>query len=144
MIGLVTLGLWGRTKYLLFFLLFFIVNYYCNDFLKHYIKETRPSAYKTTPGPTLKYENFSNHQSYGMPSGHAQEMFYSLIFLFLARTQFTVYSVAGIFVTAITVFQRFKNKRHTAEQLAAGAAVGSVVAYAAHSIASHMVIGGCA
>lgn len=144
MIVLVTFGLWGRTKYLIFFLLFFIANYYFNEILKSYIKEPRPAAFNSTQSPTLKYEYFANHRSYGMPSGHAQDVFYSLIFLFLAKTQFTVYSVAGIFVSAITVFQRFKTKRHSAKQLAAGAVVGGAVAYLAQLVASHMVIGGCA
>jgi membrane-associated phospholipid phosphatase len=144
MIILVIFGLWGRTKYLIFYFIFYIVNNILNKYLKTYIKEPRPVGYDITVAPTSKYEILNGAHNYGMPSAHAQSAFYSLIFLFLSRTQFTVYSVSAIFVGAITVFQRFKNKRHSVNQLAAGGLIGSIVAYVAHTVASHMVIGGCA
>ena len=143
MVFLVIFSLWGRTKYLLFYFVFWLIDWkWLNSQLKMYFKQPRPIGYNSNNSATAKYETFSEGHNYGMPSGHASSVFYSLIFLFLCNPMFTSYSMAGILIVAITLFQRFKTKRHTAEQLAAGAVEGAVVAKAAHWIASHMIING--
>jgi membrane-associated phospholipid phosphatase len=143
MIAIVTLALWGRTKFLLFYYLFWALDWnWLNAQLKMYFKQSRPAGYNADNSPTAKYETFQHGHSYGMPSGHASIAFYSLTFLLLCVPTFTPYSMAGIAIVAISLFQRFKTKRHTTEQLAAGALEGIVVANVAHWVASHMIISG--
>ena len=143
MVVIVTLALWGRNKFLLFYYIFWLLDWeWLNAKLKLYFKEPRPVNHKARNSPTSKYETFDHGHAYGMPSGHASIVFYSLTFLLLCVPEFTQYSMAAIAIVAITLFQRFKTKRHTVEQLAAGAVEGIVVANMAHWVASHLVIHG--
>lgn len=117
--------LWRRKIFLITYALFFIVNSFINGILKNIIQEPRPTGqiylneYDIVPNTAPS--------KYGMPSGHAQSTGYSITFLYLV-----VHSPALLILTAfigsLTIYQRFKYRRHTIPQLIVGLAVGSLVA----------------
>lgn len=134
--------LWGRTKYLLFYFLFLLTEKWLNSQLKLWFREPRPAGYNANNNETAKYETFGKAHYYGMPSGHAMSVFYSLTYIFLAKPLFTIYSMLAMFIAAITVIHRYKYKRHTAKQLAVGAVAGAALANVAYWVASHLIVKG--
>ena len=109
-----------------------LVNYLA----KGLIKQPRPSS------ETVHYftwDSFEDHfhkanrmgvQEYGMPSGHAQSVFFSLVFIHYALKNdwltFLYFCVA-----LITAVQRVIYKNHSLEQVIAGGIVGGGLGYLA-------------
>lgn len=89
--------------------------------LKDYIKDPRPTDSK----PFLASEHFKKHTN-GMPSGHAQQTAFSLMFSYLLTGRF-LYESLALFI--LTVAQRYVYKNHTALQLLVGALLGGFIAY---------------
>lgn len=124
----------SRTKTLVLYILFFIVNIFMNRSLKLLFREPRPT------GNTLfnDFENTEGSEQYGMPSGHAQSVAYTATFLYLFTKSPDIF-MGACFIGAITVYQRYKYKRHSISQLLAGATVGALVAGLCNKIYSYKV-----
>jgi membrane-associated phospholipid phosphatase len=116
-----------QKKYLGIYLLFFIINYYLIGFIKNLIKEPRPIGFSDSK----YYDGGDYSKSYGMPSGHSGLVFYSTMFLWLVKKS-TPLLIFELFMCAITIYQRYTYKKHTIEQLFAGALLGSTVAFIAY------------
>jgi membrane-associated phospholipid phosphatase len=116
-------NLWNQQKYLLSYLVFFIGNTILNKILKIIIKEKRPSD-----GVKIMNEEYSGEEIYGMPSGHAQSSFFSLSFLYLVKGS-PKWLIIELFIAVLTIYQRWKYRQHTLEQLFAGSFVGIGFAY---------------
>jgi membrane-associated phospholipid phosphatase len=113
-----------RTPYLMVFTLGSVLNTFLNTFLKSIFREPRPKGQI----PFIEHENLIHTQQYGFPSGHAQSAFFSLAFLFFANGPIsTVYSMT--FLTIITLYQRWKYRRHDIKQLVYGSLIGIVFAW---------------
>jgi membrane-associated phospholipid phosphatase len=74
-----------------------------------------------------------------MPSGHAQSSFFSNVYLWLV-TGSMGYFLSGLFIASITVYQRWRDKRHTIQQLALGAIVGTLFAYGSYYMLSKKIL----
>jgi membrane-associated phospholipid phosphatase len=118
--------LWNRPSYWILYIFGLILNIGLNTFLKQWIKQPRPDGHiQYLDHPTL-YD--TPGQNYGMPSGHAELVIYTLTFLFVLGYDWTI--IIGVaFFAAITVIQRFVDLKHTAEQLLVGSFVGGVLAW---------------
>jgi len=104
------------------FALVFVLSGWVNHIvLKNYINDPRPAGSMAF----LANEHIKLHQN-GMPSGHAQLTAYSLVFSYLYSGRYLYESIA---LFAVTIFQRFMFKNHTAAQLFAGSVLGVAVAY---------------
>ena len=123
------LSLWNEPAYLKSFILFLFANVYINKVLKIIIQQPRPVGYldKNDMG------SYDGIEKYGMPSGHAQLVFFCVVFLWMV-IQSPIMAMFGLFICALTVYQRWKCKKHSIEQLAAGAFTGSVVGFSAFLI----------
>ena len=113
-----------RTPYLIVFTLGSILNAFLNTILKSIFREPRP----TNQIPFLEHEDILHIQQYGFPSGHAQAAFFSLAFLFFANGPVSVVYCMS-FIAVITLYQRWKYRRHSVKQLLLGAVVGTGVAW---------------
>lgn len=110
-----------RTPYLIVFTLGSILNAFLNTILKSIFREPRP----TNQIPFLEHEDLLYIQQYGFPSGHAQAAFFSLAFLFFANGPISVVYCMS-FIAVITLYQRWKYRRHDIKQLFYGSLIGII------------------
>lgn len=108
--------LFYKKTYLYVYLLFFVINSCINRALKAIIREPRPNDQRF-----MLFEN--KEDVYGMPSGHAQSIFYSTTFLYLTTASYYLL-IISLFVCALTIYQRYHFRRHTLKQLFIGSLVG--------------------
>lgn len=105
------------------------VNHLINITIKNILKAPRPDSHKdpnfSNLKPTLK-NFFIVHKEFGMPSGHAQDTVWELIFLALYFQKPWLTIIAGMQVL-LTLWQRYKTRRHSIEQLAVGSSLGILV-----------------
>ena len=111
-----------RRIYLIIYAIFFVLNGLLNRVLKMWIREPRPDNSQFIN----EYDVNDGAEQYGMPSGHAQSVAYSVVFLFLATGSVRILS-STLFLSALTIYQRWAYHRHTEAQLGIGALIGSVV-----------------
>jgi membrane-associated phospholipid phosphatase len=116
-------NLWNQKKYLMSYLVFFIGNTIVNKILKIIIKQKRPGD-----GIKIMNEEYSGVEIYGMPSGHAQSAFFSIAFLYFVKGS-PSWLIIELFIAALTIYQRWKYRQHTVEQLFTGSFIGIGFAY---------------
>jgi hypothetical protein len=111
------------------YLIGFVINSLLNFVLKGIIKQPRPSEDKHVfnvwlnngmKGDRLWFDRF------GMPSGHAQSVFYSTFFIIFAL-QNTNINILYLIISLNTLYQRVKYKNHTVLQVIVGAIVGTII-----------------
>lgn len=106
--------------YLMVYVIGFMLNIKINEILKLLIKEKRPQGCE---------EDFKKGDAhyYGMPSGHAQMSFFSVVFIYLVVKNQPLLIWMSL-LGWITMFQRYNTKCHSIPQLAIGAISGGCVA----------------
>lgn len=127
-------ALLNRTIYLMTFVFGSFVNVFVNFYLKDVFREPRPERpIKFLDSGTLIGNNY-----YGMPSGHAQCVAYVAAFLYLAkvRVEFVCIIIA---VLILTVYQRWKYRRHTIMQLIMGSIIGGLFAWMVISLTRYQI-----
>lgn len=115
--------LWGNKGFWCAYLAVFMVNSFINKIAKVIIQQPRPDD-----GESIMNENYAGVEMYGMPSAHAQSVFLSLTFLYLVKES-PAWLLGELFIAGLTVYQRWKYRRHTLEQLGVGVVLGIFVAY---------------
>lgn len=118
----------NRMKYLCVFVIGSMINHTINLLLKHIFKEERP----TNPLPFIDSNNVSNelikYNYYGLPSGHAQSTLFALTFMYLTNANmYFLYTMSC--VTILTLYQRWKYRRHDMKQILFGAFLGMFFAW---------------
>lgn len=121
--------LFNKYTLLQIYLIGFVINSFLNFVLKGIIKQPRPSEDKHVfnvwlnngmKGDRLWFDRF------GMPSGHAQSVFYSTFFIIFAL-QNTNINILYLIISLNTLYQRVKYKNHTVLQIIVGAIVGTII-----------------
>jgi hypothetical protein len=112
----------SQKKYLISFLICIFINHYLNGILKSTIREPRPGRPRSNESET-KIDLVGNIDKYGMPSYHAQSVFFSTTFLYLVQKNPAMLFFEFVICT-ITLYQRFKYKLHDMRQLAVGSFIG--------------------
>lgn len=126
------LMLWVHTKYLKFYLLFILLNTFLNKILKNIIKAPRPY----NPDKYMiynKFEKTNGTETYGMPSGHAQSVSFTTIYMYLV-TKSKNLLIGGSFISILSLIQRYRFKRHSIKQLLVGLIVGCSLAYISYNL----------
>lgn len=114
------------------YVLGYIFNIITNYVLKQEIREKRPSnrfhSFHLDGRETyIELPHLGAHE-YGMPSGHAQCVGYSVVFSWFALHQpyiTLLYTIAGL----NTIYQRVKYKAHTWKQVGVGSILGALIGY---------------
>lgn len=115
--------LWIHRYYVTAFVSGYIGTFLLNGILKHLIREPRPADQLHING----HDQMLHADRFGMPSGHAQMTGYAVTFLYLViNSPFAI--VVAVFIGSLTIFQRYKYRRHTATQLVIGLLIGSITA----------------
>lgn len=117
------------------FLAGYFLNLMFNALLKHLIQEPRPSSkyHQFNLDFTEELVNASDlgAHEYGMPSGHAQSVFYCATFIHLALHNNFI-SAAYLFAALSTVYERILYKNHSVAQVTVGSLIGIIFAYATY------------
>jgi len=116
--------LYDRFFWCYVYITFVIINTFLNKGLKLLIKEPRPKDSKKYGS----FEKLEKEESYGMPSGHAQSAMFSVFFYYLLYGIDEIFYIM-LFVTLLTLYQRWYNKNHTITQLTIGLVIGGLFAY---------------
>ena len=117
------------------YIIFSLLNKQLNEILKLFFKQSRPKGQIYT---SIDHDKFKGSQFYGMPSGHAQSISFSIIFVYLiTRSQYFLLFMGLIW--GLTLYQRYKYKRHSIEQLALGSLVGGGVAFISYNITEQVI-----
>lgn len=128
--------LWGNGIYWTLSIVVFCINIFINIGLKQLIREPRPVG-----GQIMTiYDTYTGVLDYGMPSGHSQMAFGLVTFLYLVK-QSVSSLLGGLWIISLTVYQRWKYRRHSIEQLAVGAIVGILVAYISYTVITMGITG---
>jgi len=137
---IVILSLLKQIPYLKGYLVFLIINNFINWILKSSIGQPRPNGGKTLTGNDISKKDIENSDDmkYGMPSRHAQGVFFSLTFLYLVRKD-PLFLLLGLFLAVLGWYQRYTYKRHTLEQLFVGSVVGIVIGYISYLITKRYI-----
>lgn len=114
--------------YLITFIIGYSINIFINYILKGIIKDSRP-----VPNKKLLEIAIANHyriadNQYGMPSSHAQQCGFCLVFLTLVTNSpliFSLYAVVSVFIIA----QRICSKAHSFMQIFVGFLLGCIIGY---------------
>jgi membrane-associated phospholipid phosphatase len=135
LIFIVSWALRNQPKYMWVYLIAVFANNFINKWLKSLFLEDRPK----NPIPFSKYETYKNIESYGMPSGHASAVGFSIIYLLLVKSH-SIWLPICIFIGILTMYQRVKYRRHTVEQVCMGAITGGVCGWVAYSLATQWIL----
>ncbi len=82
--------------------------------------------------------NLLNSQQYGMPSGHAQNLFYSSIFILLTLKNGYI-SAFYFLLTLISLCQRILFKYHTPLQIVIGCIIGMIIGYTTYNLTTKKI-----
>jgi membrane-associated phospholipid phosphatase len=111
---------------LLVFIIGINLNAILNNYLKSLIKQPRPEH----PIKFLNSEHFdSKKEVYGMPSGHSQNVFFSITYLYLCNSHVIPWVLVGGFIFVLMFIERWLFHNHTIAQLIAGGIIGTIFAY---------------
>jgi membrane-associated phospholipid phosphatase len=120
--------LFNRHIYVFVFLFGSLINSLLNMLLKRVFREPRPNH----PLLFIDSNDLTGNNYYGLPSGHAQSVMFSLTFIYLTKNTdsnfiMTFYTMSCIAV--LTLYQRWKYNRHTIKQLLVGSVIGFFFAW---------------
>ena len=129
-----------------YYIVFLFLNTLLNTILKQLIQQPRPSIDKKHFAKIMEKNHrfihlFGNpYGIFGMPSGHAQSVFFSTTYLWLVNKNRS-FSLLCLFFSILTLFQRVIYNHHTILQVIIGSIVGTMVAAIAFTFAQKNVGG---
>lgn len=129
--------LWNNNSLLYYYVIGVSLNELINILLKIVIKQDRPKNDKSNDDKFKDDKNkllSSNIQRYGMPSGHAQSVSFSTMFIYLSLHNIYLTSIF-IIISFIAIFQRVYLNFHTLKQVIVGMLVGSFLSYLFYKLA---------
>ena len=109
------------------FLTLVVFNIIINKGLKSLIQQERPYDSQLL----YDFEDYSDEEQYGMPSGHAELSAFSVVYIYL-MTRSKKWLLGGIFLTFLTCIQRWRFNLHSIPQLFIGLIVGTLMGIGLH------------
>ena len=123
----------NKTNLLIYNVVGGILNVFFNLFLKGIFKHPRPNEdmkkfnLMVKNGQRFFYKDGIPYDLFGMPSTHAQTVFFYTMYCFLALNNNTY--IIFLLISIITLFQRVNDEHHSYLQVIIGAIIGSIVGY---------------
>jgi len=121
--------IFNQRIFFIFYIIFFILNRFINQYIKKIFKGERPN----NPIKFLESDKFTK-KKYGMPSGHSQLAFFSIVYCYLVTNNFIPWMVLLLAIGVIVLYERYKFNNHTIDQLVYGAVFGSAIAFVCYYI----------
>jgi len=119
----------GNTMTLGYYALGSLICILANIILKILIKQPRPKDDKPDFNFLIQNNKRVSYDKFGMPSGHAQFMFFTLTFTAFMMRGYKYYwwlMTCYTFLTINTVIQRVRNDNHTVVQVLVGSILGAM------------------
>ena len=117
---------------LYYYIVGYVLSMLFNLILKGILKQPRPiydqDLFKVALNYNKKHNFMIPYNLYGMPSGHAQSVFYSTIFIYLMFKNSKI-TLFYLIISLITLFQRVEGLWHTVFQVIIGSFVGLIFGY---------------
>ena len=138
--------LWEQKNMFFYFNTGLIVNSILNIILKGLIQEPRPMfdskkiKLATSHAKSYFFQNGIPFDIYGMPSGHAQAVFFMTTFIHLALNHTNI-TYLYVFFSLLIAYQRVLFEYHTIAQVMVGSIVGSSFAYFVYQLAREKIKG---
>jgi membrane-associated phospholipid phosphatase len=138
--------LWNKQNLLFYYTVGFFSNSLLNIILKGIIQQPRPLEDEKLFNLALKNANkdiFKNgipFDVFGMPSGHAQAVLFSTVFIYLALKKTNIL-LFYLLISAFTMVQRIYNNYHTLFQIIIGDIVGALFAWFVFHLAQQKLKG---
>jgi membrane-associated phospholipid phosphatase len=132
--------LYVKNSYFTIYVVGFMFNSLINYILKGVFKQPRPIDDKHLFNLEKMYRSVLTFENYGMPSGHAQSVFYTTIFTYLA-VENNVLLVSSLFISLLTIYQRVQSKQHFFLQTIVGAIIGSILGFTFYKYAKNQLQG---
>jgi len=126
--------------YLNFFIIGFILNNILNILFKFFIKEPRPLEDLKLIEIAIVNGYRIGIDKFGMPSGHAQNCGFCLLFVTLVLQNYYIISLY-LLISFISLFQRYLYKNHTLLQLIIGFIIGLLCGFLTYWFAKKHVEG---
>jgi len=138
--------LWSKESLFFYYVIGFFINLILNIFLKMVFQQPRPSVdiklfESIKNNRKLNNKNILLFDMFGMPSGHTQTCFFSVIFIFLSLKKYNIL-FGYLLISTLTMYQRVKYNYHTILQVFFGAIIGCLLGYVIYYI-SQKNIKGC-
>jgi len=130
----------NKKIYLMIFVSGFILNNILNIILKLAIKDPRPLLDQkaievgVVNGARIGFDKF------GMPSGHAQNCGYCLMFITMTLNNPSITIIYSV-ISVISLFQRYLYNNHTFLQLLVGFIIGSGFGYLFYGFGTKSIMG---
>ena len=138
--------LWHKENLLFYYTVGVFVNAIINLILKGIIQQPRPcddcSSFHLalTHGKRILFKNGIPFDIFGMPSGHAQSVLFSTIFMYMALRKRNILYVYLAF-SLLTIVQRVSYNYHTYMQILVGCIVGAIFGYIVYKLAREKIKG---
>ena len=132
--------LWDKNNLFFYYTVGIFVNAIFNLILKGLIQQPRPSEDPKMFELALKHSKrflFKDgipHDIFGMPSGHAQSVFFSTVFIYCALKKKNIL-YGYLLMSLIVISQRVFFTYHTPLQVFVGAIIGGAIGYFVYYLA---------
>ena len=138
--------LWNTSNLLAYYIYGFFLDMILNTVLKAIFKQPRPLEDPELFKLALKNENrfkFKDgfpYDIFGMPSGHAESIFYSSIFIYLSLKNIKIL-IGYILFSLLVLYHRIYFNHHTFIQILLGSIVGITFACLMYYMATQNIMG---
>jgi len=130
----------SKSVLLTYYIIGYVLNIGVNIILKSLIQQPRPSEDLHVFNASIAQGKRIGFDVYGMPSGHAQNVFYSAGFIFFALGN-PIITAIYLAIAINTAYQRVKYKNHTILQVMFGGVIGTVVGLTLYFFSSKKITG---
>ena len=139
--AIATVCLMGKTSYLGVYFIGLLASTLLNVVLKLLIRQPRPEEDTRIFNLELSHGKRIGFDRYGMPSAHAQSVFYTLVFLSLVLKKKIILMLLMAALAIITCVQRIVYKNHTVAQVVIGALIGTLMGWLFFHYGARMITG---
>lgn len=130
----------NKQTFLFWYIIGYALNIGLNIVLKLWMQEPRPSEDYALFNISLTHGKRIWFEQYGMPSGHAQGVFYSTLFIGLLLKQPWI-TMVYLFISIYTVIQCVQYKNHTVSQVIWGSIIGAIMGIIFYFLSTKKLIG---
>lgn len=130
----------SKTILLTYYIIGYALNIGLNILLKGFFQHPRPSEDLRIFNASIAQGKRFGFDVYGMPSGHSQNVFYSVGFIYFALGN-PIVTIIYFAIALNTCYQRVKYKNHSIMQVICGGIIGTIIGIIFYLFSSKKTMG---